>query len=210
MRTQEIERLKKLARKLDLDYQEFDYRAFDYTSIKEQMLKQAGLRTPEMLEQELIIWDNVAEQYDMTPIEQRVYIPDDMVNQEADFMNMLVLSFNAHDYSLAKKILLAKYKGNMMPRTLQIMEANKKVTWKIRMMWFMGRKEVTNTILEEMREKHNLRPRVLRDSYFRRDFIHYANGKLYFMRKGDFKAMMQKQSVVLAEEDERMIEKMLH
>ena len=210
MRTQEIERLKALARTLDIDYQEFDYKAFDYQTVKEQMLKRACVQTVEMREKALVIWDNMAEQYDMTPLEQRVYIPDDMVNQEADFVNMLVLSFNVHDYSLAKKILLAKYRGNMMPRTLQIMEANKKAAWKIRMMWFMGRKEVTNTILEELKEKHNLRPRVLRDSFFRRDFVHYANGSLYFMRKGDFKAMMQKQSVVLAEEDERIIEKMLH
>lgn len=208
MRPQEIERLKTLARKLDIDYQEFDYKAFDYQTIKEQMLKRACIRTPEMLEKNLVIWDSMAEQYDMTPIEQRVYISDEMTDQEADFVNMLVLSFNVHDYSLAKKILLAKYKGNMMPRTLQIMEANKKATWKIRMMWFMGRKEVTNTILEEMREKHNLRPRVLRDSFFRRDFVHYADGSLYFMKKGDFKAMMQKQSVVLEEEDRKLIEKM--
>ena len=211
MRPQEIERLKQLARKLDIDHQEFDFNAgFDYQTIKGQMLKRACIRTPDMMEKDLVIWDATAEMYDSVPVEQKVYIPDEMIGQEADFINMLVLSFNVHDYSLAKKILLAKYKGNMMPRTLQIMEANKKATWKIRMMWFMGRKEVTNTILEELKLKHNLRPRVLRDSYFRRDFVHYANGHLYFMKKGDFKAMMQKQSVVLAEEDERMMEKMLY
>jgi hypothetical protein len=210
VRNQEIDRLKALARKLDIDYQEFDFRAFGYQEIKEQMLKRACVRTPEMMEKELVIWDNVAEQYDMTPIEQKVYVPEDMVNQEANFVNMLVLSFNVHDYSLAKKILLVKYKGNMMAQTQKILEANKKSTWKLRMMWFMGPKEVTNTILEDLREKHLLRPRVLRDSYFRRDFIHYADGKLYFMRKSDFKALMQKQSVVLAEEEQKLMEKMLH
>jgi hypothetical protein len=210
MRPQEAEKIRTLCHKLDLDWMEFDLRNMDYSEAKKQAFRRAGIKTPEMKNEEMLAWGAVAEYYDSLSIEQKVYIPDEMIGQEADFVNMLVLSFNVHDYSLAKKILLARYKGNMMPRTLQIMEANKKAAWKIRMMWFMGRKEVTNTILQELKEKHNLRPRVLRDSYFRRDFVHYANGHLYFMKKGYFKAMMQKQSVVLAEEDERMIEKMLH
>lgn len=210
MRKQEIERLRKIAQRLDLDIQEYDLEAFDYQQIKEQMLQRAGIKTQEMKDKEFLIWDAVAEQYDNLPIEQKVYIPENVPGQQVEFINCLVLSFNTHDYSLAKKVLMAKYRGNMMTRTHRILEANKKMTSKIRMIWLMGYKETTNRILEELREKHNIRPRILRDSYFRRDFLHYADGQIYVMKKKHFRDMQKKQSVVLEEEQQKIIEKMLH
>jgi hypothetical protein len=199
MRKQEIERLRKLARRLDLDIQEYDMKAFDYQQIKEQMLQRAGIKTQEMKDKEFLIWDAAAEQYDNLPIEQKVYIPENVPGQQIEFINCLILKFNVHDFSLAKKILMAKYRGNMMTRTHRILEANKKMTSKIRMIWFMGYKETTNRILEELREKHNIRPRILRDSFLRRDFLHYADGQIYVMKKKHFR-----------EEQQKIIEKMLH
>ena len=210
MRKQEIERLRKIAQRLDLDIQEYDLEAFDYQQIKEQMLRRACIKTQEMEDKEFLIWDAVAEQYDNLPIEQKVYIPENVPGQQIEFINCLVLSFNTHDFSLAKKVLMAKYRGNMMTRTHKILEANKKMTSKIRMIWLMGYKETTNRILEELREKHNIRPRILRDSYFRRDFLHYADGQIYVMKKKHFRDMQKKQSVVLEEEQQKIIEKMLH
>ena len=210
MRKQEIERLRKIAQRLDLDIQEYDTKAFDFQQIKEQMLKRAGIKTQEMKDKEFLIWDAVAEQYDNLPIEQKVYIPENVPGQQIEFINCLVLSFNMHDFSLAKKVLMAKYRGNMMTRTHKIFEANKKMTSKIRMIWLMGYKETTNRILEELREKHNIRPRILRDSYLRRDFLHYADGQIYVMKKKHFRDMQKKQSVVLEEEQQKIIEKMLH
>ena len=210
MRIQEKKRLLNLARKLQIDYQEFDFEAFDYQQIKEQMLRRACIKTQEMEDKEFLIWDAVAEQYDNLPIEQKVYIPENVPEQQVEFINCLVLSFNVHDYSLAKKVLMAKYRGNMMTRTHKILEANKKMTSKIRMIWLMGYKETTNRILEELREKHNIRPRILRDSFFRRDFLHYADGQMYVMKKKHFRDMQKKQSVVLEEEQQKIIEKMLH
>jgi len=209
MRIQEKKRLLNLARKLQIDYQEFDFEAFDYQQIKEQMYRKVSIKTPEMTEKEFLIWDAVAEQYDNLPIESKVYIAENVPGQ-LEFINCLILKFNVHDYSLAKKVLMAKYRGNMMTRTHKIFEANKKMTAKIRMIWLMGYKETTNRILEELREKHNIRPRILRDSFFRRDFLHYAYGTMYQMRKSNFKYLMSKQSVTLADEEKEIIDKMLH
>lgn len=208
LRKQEIERLKQLARKLDIDYQEYDFEAYGYEEIKEQMCRRAGVKTNAMKEKEFLVWDAVAEQYDNLQIEQKVYMPENVPEQE--FINILILSFTVHDYSLAKVILLKKYRGNMMPETHKVIEANKHSPSKIRMMWFMGRKEVTDKILRELIEKHNLRPKVIRDSFCRRDFVHYANGRLYYMKRKDFRDMQKKQSIILEEEQRKMLEKLIH
>ena len=209
MRKQEKKRLLNLARKLQIDYQEFDFEAFDYQQIKEQMLQRACIKTKEMEDKDFLIWDAVAEQYDNLPIESKVYIAENVPGQ-LEFINCLILKFNVRDFSLAKKVLMVKYRGNMMTHTHKIFEANKKMTSKIRMIWLMGYKETTNRILEELREKHNIRPRILRDSYFRRDFLHYADGQIYVMKKKHFRDMQKKQSVVLEEEQQKIVEKMLH
>jgi hypothetical protein len=207
VRPQEEKRLKKLADELDLDEQAFDYTAYSFEQIKEQMYRKACVKTEAMLEKELLIGDGLAEMYDATTIEDKSYVPSEYLR--SDFVNMLVLSFNVHDYSLAKQLLLAKYKANMMPRSHKIMEANKHMTTKIRIVWFMGSKEATNQILRELTEKHNLRPRILRDSYFRRDFAHYYNGVMYHMSRANFQTATTKQSVTLETEQERIEQKML-
>jgi hypothetical protein len=200
MRLQEEKRLRKLARKLDVDYQEFDFKAFGYDEIKDQIYRRAGVKTDAMKEKEFLLWDAVAEQYDNLSVEEKVFMTENVPHQE--FINILVLSFTVHDYSLAKVILLKRYRGNMMPET---QKANKQSS-KIRMMWFMGRKETTDRILRELIEKHNLRPRIIRDSFCRRDFVHYANGKLYYMKRRDFRDMQKKQSIILEEEQRKMQE----
>jgi hypothetical protein len=125
--------------------------------------------------------------------------------QNMDFLNCLVLSFSTRHYGLAVKILTAKYKRNLMQRTQRILKANAHSTMKIRVLWFIGTKQQTTAILDDLREKHNINPRVLRDSYLRRDRVHYANGTIYKMSKRTFEHLRQKQSVILQEEEANKI-----
>ena len=103
--------------------------------------------------------------------------------------NCLVLSFSSREFDFAVKILLATHKANLTTRSKQILEVNKHLQQgvKIRILWFIGSKQLTNNILMELRDKHNLRPRILRDSFLRADFLHYANGKMWNMRVRDFR-----------------------
>lgn len=146
---------------------------------------------------DFLIW--VEQQY----MEQEANIDRDMMRacqaQNMDFFNCLVLSFSVRHYGLAVKILTAKYKQNLMARTQRILKANKHSPMKIRVLWFIGSKKQTTAILDNLREKHNILPRVLRDSYLRRNRIHYANGTIYRMPAKTFKQLQQKQSVILLE-----------
>jgi hypothetical protein len=205
MRKQEADRLRKLARSLDIDYQEFDMQAYDYQTVKAQMLKRAGVTTEEMQKKQLQTWESAAEAYDNLPLEQKIYISDDG-EFTFELPNCLVLEFRPHDWGLAVKILTYFFKGNMMHVTERLLD-NRKLAARLRMLWFIGHKKTTSGILAEL-EKHNIRPRILRNSYLRRDFLHYANGNIYPMKTRDFKTIVTKQSIKLADKEEKMQAKM--
>jgi hypothetical protein len=185
MRQQEKHKLEQLAIEYDLDPQQFDYESATYDSVKAQILKLIDAPAKETN----LLWVSQADWYNSQEIEQKVYIPSDVANNE--LKNCLVLSFNARQYGFAVKMLMAKFKGNLMHRSQKIIEGNKHLSQgnKIRILWFFGSKQATNMILDDLRVKHNLQPRVLRDSYLRRDDLHYANGKIFRMKHEDFVAV---------------------
>ena len=198
----------KLAKRLDLDYQEFDMVAFGYQTIKEQMMKHVGLKTVQMQEKEFLVWNSMAEMYDNTPLEEKVYVPDDLQAQ-SEFINCLVLCFSSREYGYAVRLLTAKFKANMMERTKKIIEANKKIGGrKERFLWFMGWRENTDKILREL-EHFNVHPRILRNSFLRRHYLHYYHGQIIQMKQKDFIALTKKQNIVFINEENRSHAEML-
>jgi hypothetical protein len=184
MRNQEKIKLQQLAEEHDLDPQAFDYDSASYDVIKEQILKLAGATAKEDL-----MWTAQEHWYNAQEIAQKVYIPEDVASTE--MKNCLVLSFSARHYGFAVKMLLAEHPNTFMHKTNRIIANNKKLSPgnKVRILWFFGSKKTTNKILQDLREKHNVHPQVLRDSYLRRDDLHYANGELLSMKKKDFVAV---------------------
>lgn len=202
MRPQEIKKLKKLCNSLDLDWQEYDYIASNYQTIKEQILKKAFIKTKQMEEEDMLAWDGVAEYYDTRALEEKFYVPEEM-QYKVEFLNCLVLRFSVRDFGFAVNIVKTKFRGNLMNMSKRVLETNRKAANKTRILWFIGVKEVTNMILHEL-ESHQIRPRILRNSFFPRHFLHYANGKIYPVKRTVFKHMMKKQSAKLETEEKRI------
>lgn len=192
MRLQEIEKLKKLAQSFDVDPSLFDFANGEYQDTKAQIHRAAGVTTEDIQAQQSLMWNSMAEQYDATKFDDKIF----QVEGNGQLKNCLVLSFGAREFGFAVKMLVAKYKANLTTRSKQIIDINKhlQASCKIRILWFIGSKQATNSIMEEMR-KHNLRPRIIRDSFLRSDFVHYAHGKIYNMPNRAFQEMQQGQTV---------------
>lgn len=203
MRRQDVERLKALARHLDLDWMNWDYVAQGYDEIKKGMLKKAGMQTPQMVQEVADEWQSVAEYYDNLPLEQRMYIPPDSM-MTIELVNVLVLKFNQRMFGFAKNILIAKFRGNIMDRTWRILEANKRLRPPIRILMLMGQRRTTDMVLEEL-EKHNIKPQIIRNSYLRRDFLHYRNGVWYPLSRRQFREATEPQSVLALKEEEKLL-----
>lgn len=202
-RSQEFQKLQKLARKLDIDYQEWDYQVQSYDEIKRSMLKKAGMQTPQIVQEVADEWQSIAEYYDNLSIEERTYIPSDST-VKIELVNVLVLKFHPRMFGFAKDVLIAKFKGNIMDRTWRILEANKQLHPPIRILMLMGQRRSTDMMLEEL-EKHNIRPQIIRNSYLRRDFLHYLNGRFYPMSKRQFREATEPQSVLAIKEEEKLL-----
>jgi len=208
MRRQERVRLKQLCTKYDLDYQLFDYEAYDYQTIKRMILKRAGVETEEIRREEQLEWDSVAELYDHLALEEKMFIPEEMMINPEFPPNILTLQLNRRHLGLALQVL-QKFKGNMMtgkdgePRIERFLDVQGRTNRAI--VWFMGRREVTDLIVPEL-ASHNIYPKVLRNFMLRRDFLHYHNGFWYPLSRRAFKELtLQKAS----RKQERILEKIL-
>ena len=205
-RKQEFEKLKSLCNSLDLDWQLFDMEAYGYEDIKKQIYKYVGLKDKQMQEEEYLAWEGLAQAFDQTAFEERVVIPEGYL-PNVQFVNCLVMQFKPRDFDFALRVLLHKFKGNFMEKTEKILEANKSTLSKHRVLWLMGHRKVTDLMLTEL-EKHQIRPKVLRNSYLRRDFAHYFNGHLYPISKQTFRELKTKQSVKELKQEEKIIAKL--
>lgn len=188
MRSQEVMRLRELAHRLDLDWKAFDYVAYSYRQIKEQMLKTAGQKDEQMEEDEFLAWESQAEHYDSLSFEEKTMIPNGVTGVQ--MLNCLVVQFSQRHFKFAVDILSKTFKGNFMWRTSRVLENPSSH----RVLWFVGLKETTNRIQDEL-ARHSIWFRVMRDSYFRRDFVHYYNGKIYPVSKKVFREMNEKASI---------------
>ena len=110
------------------------------------------------------------------------------------FVNCLVLEIRQKDYSYAMRLLSKLFQDSFMSRMERIVEANKESSSKHRIVWLIGSKETTDLIKAEL-EKHLIRPRILRDSFLRRDFIHYHKGSICVCSKKVFKETQAKTSL---------------
>lgn len=207
MRTQELNKLQKLCDEFDLDIQRYDVDVYSYEDLERMIYHDAGVKTPKMEEEELMAWDAIAEWYDEQPLEDKMYIPEDM-KQKIEMINCLVLKFNHRQFGFAVNLLTMLFKGNMMERTHRVLEVNKKLSAKHRVLWFMGPQKVTDQILIEL-QKRNIHPRILRNSFLRRDFIHYHNGKMFMMSNSLFKKATEKVSRQGEKEQQRQLLKAL-
>lgn len=204
MKKHELKKLEKLADSLELDIQHFDLDSYEYHEIKEQMLKSAHVPTINELDEEVLLWDtmgsqdrrltwdSIAEFYDRRPFPEASKV-------KVELLNCLVLKFSQRHYGFAVQVLTKLFKGNLMHRTHRIIEANKHTQSKHRVLWFVGYKKTTNRILEEL-EKRNVFPRILRDSFLRRDFLHYHNGQIFNISRREFKEMQRRKAVTFKKE----------
>ncbi len=114
-----------------------------------------------------------------------------MMTQPTNFVNCLIIEINQKEYTFAMQLLTQQFKNNFMARMEKIIEANQTGPAKHRVIWLSGTKQETENI-KEMLQSHNIHFRTLRDSFMRRDFQHYFNGKIVTMDKKSFLAVESK------------------
>lgn len=187
MRRQEFQKLRDLCNRFDIDWQEWDYQAFSYDQIKTMILQKVGVETEEMEDQRYRGYESLADYYNSRAFEEKLFVPESL-RLHPDFpLNCLVLQINRRYASLALSLLRVKFKGNIMTN-----HRNEERVFRLRSgtttIWMMGRRETVNLILQEL-ERHNLYVRILRNSPFRRDFLHYWHGTLYPLPRKVFKQL---------------------
>lgn len=177
-----------MCRKYDLDIESYDL-LLDYQEVKEQILKDAGFVDEDNLMES---WQSMAEYMDSVPLEQRVMAPAGSPKELDLPPNILVLYVYRQHVSLAVGLAESKFKANLH-RFGIVRQAGIKGTTGAAVMWFISTKQVTDVIMEEL-EKRNIGFRVLRNSYKRRDFLHYYNGSFYNTSRGVMKQVATKVS----------------
>jgi hypothetical protein len=182
---------------------EYDFEALSYQDIMADIHKRVGVRTKQEEEDEYAAWENVAELYDSKAFEEKIYVPEGLKVQ-VDFKYCMVLRFRVRDFNFAVRIVKALFKGNLMERANKILETNKETRFKTRMLWFMGEQRTMTRVLEEL-HKRQVYPHILRNSPFRRDFLHFYKGNFYPMRRGDFKEMVRGASKKSQREHEKLL-----
>ena len=208
LRKQDINRIKKECKRYDLDHQEYDFEAQSYAEIMNDIHKRAGVKTPQMVEEEEAQWESVAEYVDSRTIEEKVHVPEG-TRPASPFVNCLVLKFRPHDFSLAKTVLTAMFKGNIMDRTWKILQMKTQLHSTERYLWLMGHRHTTDMMLAELR-KRNIRPRILRNYNLRNDFTQYHNSQLIPMRRSEYRKMMQPASTENEQRLQKLMTKIFH
>lgn len=187
MRQQEIKRLKHLCNRMDDDWQNYDFQAFDFQTIKEMILKKAGIETKEMEELKYQDYTGKADWYNDRMIEEKLYIPENLQLRPDMPLNCLVVQVFRRRAKFAINLTQSLYKGNFM----KCKDGKDKIDYvpnSSAIMWFAGRREVTDEIQDELR-RHNIYFKVLRNSPFRRDFIQFWHGKMYPIKKSTLNAV---------------------
>ena len=207
MRRQEFVKFKEECGRLDADWMNFDIANISYVEAMRQLHRQYGVQTEKEEKAQFVAWEALAEYYDDRPAEEKVYIPEGF-QPNVDFNNCLVLSFRQRDFGFALNLLKATFKGNFMEKSKAELEKSKEMKLPFRIVSFIGAKETTNRIMEEI-QKHDIHPRVLRNSFFRRDFLHYYNGRMLMMSKRDFREFVKKQSLRNERIEQRIFRDML-
>lgn len=203
LRPQEIARIKKECHKFDFDWMDYDFEALSYEDIMADIHKRAGVQTKQEMEMEFAAWEGVAEQYDNSAFEEKIYVPEGL-QVKIDFKYCMVLRFRVRDFKFAVRIIKALFKGNLMERSDKILKVNQETRFKTRMLWFMGEQRTMTHILEEL-YKRQVYPHVLRNSPFRRDFLHFFKGNFYPMKRGDFMEIVRGASKKKQREHERLL-----
>lgn len=103
-------------------------------------------------------------------------------------VHCLVLQFSPRFFGLAVDVLKAKYVNDIVTDPESGLP---RIDEKNRVVWLFGRKERTDAILEYL-NKYSFPPKVLRDSPFRRDFLHYLNGRIYDVSRKEFVEMRRR------------------
>lgn len=187
MRKQEYLKLQKLVNSLDLDIQSYDVIAYSYEEIKRQILKDAHLESAEMTKERYALYETSEQWYNDQALEQKLYIPSELQLREDMPLNCLVVYVFRHRAKFAINLTQSLYKGNFMKRK----DGKDKIDWvpsSNAIMWFAGRREVTDEIQDELR-RHNIYFKVLRNSPFRRDFLQHFHGKMYPITKSTLNAV---------------------
>jgi hypothetical protein len=165
--------------------------------------RRAGVKTKQEENDEYAAWEGMAEQYDSRVFEEKIYVPEGMQIQ-VNFKYCMVLRFRVRDYNFAVRIIKVLFKGNLMERSNKILETNKETRYKTRMLWFIGEQRTMTKILEEL-YKRQVYPHILRNSPFRRDFLHFYKGTFYPISRRDFKEMVRGASKKSQREHEQLL-----
>jgi len=197
MRKQEKEKLIELCNLYDLDWQAFDYEAYGYRDIKRQILRDAHVKTAEMEEEELEGWESFAEFFDSRPIEEKIVSADGKVVSQTLPRQCFVILINRRYVSLGLAILETMFKGNLHKYGVVRKKDKRGRPIGGALVWIQGTKETVMLIKEEL-GKHNIYYRVLRDSPFRRNFLHYFNGKFYGLKRSVMKQVTRRASTKLS------------
>lgn len=197
LRKQEKKRLIDLCNRYDLDWQTYDMTAYDYPTVKRMILQDAHVKTDGMVEEELAYWEAMAEYFDSRPIEEKVVAADPQAIIEQTLpVCLLVFFVHRSRMSLALKVL-DQFKGNMHRFGVSRRTDKRGRPVGSGIVWMVGKRETTRLILRELGQR-NIRVRVLRNSAFRRDFLHYYNGRFYGLKRKVMKQVTSKVSSKLS------------
>jgi hypothetical protein len=201
-----MERFKKLCRKYEDDWMEWDLKNVDYADAVKEL--KARHEQNNSLESAMTNIEDLAGKYGIETVavsakenkEALLYLEstrydwlEQLPKTGINLVNCLVIDLPPRFYKYSLEVLGQTFKANFMKRTKKVIADNKKYSEKIRVLWFMGDKKTTDLIQETLR-KRQIWFRVLRDSYLRRDFVVYRNGKLYNVNKRKLQPLMEQQA----------------
>ena len=172
---------------MDDDWQNYDFQAFSYDQIRDAILKKASIETKEMQELRYRDYEGQAEFHDNRMIEDKLFIPENLQLRPGMSLNCLVVYVFRRRAKFAINLTQKLYKGNFMKRK----DGKDKIDYvpnSNAIMWFAGRREVTDEIQDEL-QRHNIYFKVLRNSPFRRDFIQYFKGRMYPLKRSTLNAV---------------------
>jgi hypothetical protein len=153
-----------------------------YEDVEEQALPEGGYRAYQLRERQEML--RVTEQ-DF----QEKYAAESAALMQNPFVNCLVLNFRNKDFLFAVQILSAKFRMSYTKKTQELLKHP--LRQQIRTLTLMGTKQTTELMKIEL-QKHSIKPRILRDNYFRRSNMHYYKGKVYNASNHEFKEMKLK------------------
>lgn len=207
----EKEKLRKFALRWDDDLQNYDTLAYSFAEVKRQIKKRNQLRPdkfetrPFAVAYENDLYEGVDETaypegglrglrereqkelHRLTELDfEEKYLKESAALMQNPFVNCLVLNFRNRDFMFAVQILSNKFRLCFTRKTQETLKHP--LRQQIRTLTLMGSKQTTELMKLEL-QKHGIKPRILRDNFYRRNNAHYFKGKVYPVSNRAFKEM---------------------